>query len=94
MNEEGNVGATREMWLTMLEQGGRWTATELAKKFHIPAGEADRLTYFMVRSGCATKYKRADRKNGVAYGVTVDNDIPRGMKLQDVLRATGIRIWE
>lgn len=92
--EDPNNGITLEMWLHMLEQGGRWTVAELAEKFKLPRPEADRYTYFMVRSGCATRFRRTDRKNGVAFGVTNENDIPRGLKLQDLLRATGIRLWE
>jgi DNA-binding MarR family transcriptional regulator len=87
-------GSTRKAWLLMLEQGGRWTVGELAQKLGLDRDWADRMTYFMVQNNIATKYRSPYRKNGVCYGVTKDNAVPRGLKLQDVLTATGIRTWE
>lgn len=87
-------GLTVSMWLLMLEQGGRWTTSQMAQKLNVPMSKAERMAYFMVRSKCATKYRRQDRKNGVAYGVTNDNTVPRDMKLDDLLKAAGIRIWD
>lgn len=89
-----NFGCTRKVWLHMLEQGGRWTSTELAKELSMEAKVVDRLIYHMLRAKSLTRYPHPRRKNGVAFGVVSGNTVPRSVNLQDVLTATGIRLWE
>lgn len=89
----GHDGLSRRMWLLMLEQGGRWTAAELAEKCGVPVKKAESLAAFMVRSRTAKKVRSGKRKNGVAYMVTEGCEVPRGMNLGALLQATGMRLW-
>lgn len=86
-------GLSRRMWLLMLEQGGRWTAAELAAKCGVQVKKAESMAAFMVRSRTAKKVRSGQRKNGVAYMVTEGCEVPRGMNLGALLQATGIRMW-
>jgi DNA-binding Lrp family transcriptional regulator len=87
-------GITRQIWMLMLEQGGRWTSTELARKVGISNEKAGSLVYFMLRSGTVRRVRSGARKNGVAFVVTNECMVPRDMKLGDLLNAAGIRIWD
>lgn len=89
-----NEGLSRRMWLLMLEQGGRWTCTEIAHKLAIPVEKAGSLVYFMLRSGTVKRVRSGKRKNGVAFVVNSDCMTPREMRLGDLLDATGIRLWD
>lgn len=87
-------GLSRRMWLLMLEQGGRWTTTELAEKLDVHPDKAGSIAYFMVRSGTARKVRSGKRKNGAAFIVTNECMVPRDMKLGDLLASAGIRVWD
>jgi hypothetical protein len=89
MKPTPNEGTTRKAWLLMLETGGRWTIAEIARKLDVDRKFADNVIHWMTRRDYATRYPNPVRKNGVCYGVTAANEVPRGVKLQDILAATG-----
>jgi hypothetical protein len=89
MSSSENDGTTRRAWLLMLESGGRWTIAEIARKLEVDRKFADNVIHWMADRRYATRYPNPIRKNGVCYGVTAANEVPRGVKLQDILAATG-----
>jgi hypothetical protein len=85
------LGITRKFWLHMLHSGGHWSARELRDLLcphDYDAHAAEQLLRNLLQSGAVKRFRSAERKNGVAYGVTRDCVIPAGVNLKDVLSAT------
>jgi hypothetical protein len=88
-----DTGLARELWLTMLREGGRWTARELEEQLpaEMQAAKGARSVLLeMARIGMATRYGTQPTGGTVgrkpyAYGVTPECRMPRAVTVGDVL---------
>lgn len=72
-------GFSRQLWLHMLREGGRWRAAELRDE--IPAYSYPSINTDLRRmtgTGAVVKYEDG------RYGVTADCTVPRGVSLEDL----------
>lgn len=86
------AGITKRAWLFMLEHGGRWTVAELAEQFGCSTAHMDKIVWSMCKGARVTRYRSGQRKNGSAFGVSLRNVMPQGLRLADVVRATAVRV--
>ena len=85
-SQQLTTGTTRTLWLHMLKEGGRWTATELAAETRTDRRQADRLLRQMATIGHAVKFEGEPS----SFGVTPDCRVPREVTLADLHRAEAL----
>jgi DNA-binding HxlR family transcriptional regulator len=77
------TGCTAKAWLAMAS-GGRWTFGELRKAVIGPSPKTlENAVRSMVTAGMARRYDGET----ISYGITSDCTIPRGMTIEQVMRA-------
>lgn len=73
------------VWLMMLKEGGRWTATEVGDRLGIDQTAAASALRAMHEFGTVQKWERSEHNDRVRFGVTNACKVPRGVVLRDIL---------
>lgn len=81
---------TQKVWLHLLVQGGRWTATELMAVTKQPYRQVDTMLWAMKKRGYVTGARTGERKNGRGYGVDNSCRIPAGLTLAQITASMGV----
>ena len=74
----------KELWLWMLNEGGRYTAAEVAKKQEIGVELAMQRLFSMQRRRLIDKFPPAPGSRRQRYGITGMCEVPCGMTIAEV----------
>ena len=73
-----------QVWLLMLREGGRWSATELADSLGLKRPNVLMTMHAMALRGYAVRHGEA---GSYSYGVTGSCKVPNGVTLEDIRAA-------
>ncbi|HYF16317.1 MAG TPA: hypothetical protein VEA40_00510 [Ramlibacter sp.] len=79
------AGGTRELWLLMLRQGGRWSTRELRDAN--PALDPGAVPAMLKSMASSGSVKKLEDDKVLRFCVTKDCRIPHGVTLDDLLSA-------
>jgi hypothetical protein len=74
----------RDLWLWLFNEGGRYTAAEIAKAHDISASLAMQRLYSMQRRDLIAKFPPAAGSRRQRYGITGLCEVPCGMTIAEV----------
>jgi hypothetical protein len=77
-----STGASREIWLLMCKEGGRWTPEEMAEALNKSRHPTARKMHTM--AGKMKQLKRFKEKGRALFGVTSDCLIPFGITVKEL----------
>lgn len=81
-----SAGIVKDVWLTLLADGGYSTLTEV--KVAVEGTRIDRILNALADQGCCVRVPDPGRKNGVRFGVTPSCKVPLGVSLQEIQQAS------
>ena len=73
------------VWLMLLREGGRWTASEVGERINLDQTSAAASLRTMTEFGTLRRWDRSETNDRVRFGVTAECKVPRGVTLQDIL---------
>lgn len=86
MNER--TGISREIWLLMAKEGGRWSTAELTEKTTYDRMGMAGCIASMVRGGILRQFDApAGKRHRYEFGVTAACRVPQGVTLADLVGA-------
>ena len=75
---------TRYLWQWMFQEGGRYTAHEIAKRMQWHTDYAMERIYSMFRNELVEKFPPAAGSRRQRYGITGTCAVPTGMRIAEV----------
>lgn len=82
---------TKEMWLFLLKEGGRWCGSELHKAMNLERRRVAVLVGNMADTGQITRYEKTGPRSRVRFAVTPACKIPQGVTLAELMEVGILR---
>jgi hypothetical protein len=79
-------GPSKDIWLHICTNGGRWTVDEIAEQFNLHRGKANHFLQEMTyRRGQLVRFHAPSGR--VSFGVTKECAVPFGVTIRDLASA-------
>lgn len=79
-----NFKPTRDVWLWLMQSGGRYTAHEVAEHFGWDSDYAVERLFTMARDNLIEKFPPEPGQRRKRYGVTGLCNVPQGLRVAEV----------
>lgn len=74
----------RELWMWLFNEGGKYTAAEIAEHYGWHVDYAVKVIYSMHRNHLVEKFPPEKNNRRQRYGITGTCQVPQGMRLAEV----------
>jgi predicted ArsR family transcriptional regulator len=78
---------TKDIWLLILKEGGRWGVGEIANEFQVTSSQICNLMSSMSTGGFVKVYPRGEGRKFNEYAVDPTCRIPMAVTMKDIMEA-------